>query len=73
MFIHSLEVTLCCLTHNTNLDSSYSMGAAIVVDSRYVPSVYSRLQFNPLCFIQYENATLFPEEWKNVRTSITHP
>ena len=44
----------------------YSRGAAIVVDSHYVPDVYSRLQFNPLCFLQYENRSQSPKQWENV-------
>ena len=46
------------------------MGAAIVVDSRNVPNVYSRLQFNPLCFLLYENPSQSPEQWKNVNVSV---
>ena len=44
----------------------YSRGAAIVVDSHYVPDVYSRLHFNPLCFLQYENQSQSPQQWENV-------
>ena len=43
-----------------------SMGAAVVVENNLVPDVYSMLFFNPLCFILYENATQFPEQWENV-------
>ena len=46
------------------------MGAAIIVDSRNVPNVYSRLRFNPLCFLLYENPSQSPEQWKNVNISV---
>ena len=42
------------------------MGAAIVVGGHYVPDVYSRVHFNPLCFLQYENQSQSPEQWENV-------
>lgn len=44
------------------------MGAAIVVENHnhHVPYVYSRLHFNPLCFLQYEDKLLPPEKWENV-------
>jgi len=43
-----------------------SMGAAVVVDTNLTPGVYSRLLYNPLCFILYENASQSPEQWENV-------
>ena len=48
------------------------MGAAIVVDSRYVPDVYSRLEFNPLCFLLYEDPSQSPEQWENVNINTMH-
>ena len=43
-----------------------STGAAVVVDTILVPDAYSRLLFNPLCFILYENSSQSPEQWENV-------
>ena len=43
----------------------YRRGAAIVVDTFYVPDVYSQLLFNPLCFLLY-NESRSPEHWENV-------
>ena len=45
----------------------YSLGAAMVGDTLFVPSVVSRLIYNPLCMMRYENDRLAPDEWENVR------
>lgn len=44
-----------------------SLGAGIVGDTLFVPSVVSQLAFNPLCHIRYVNSTLPPDEWKEVQ------
>ena len=44
----------------------HSLGAAVVGDTLFVPSVVSRLIYNPLCMIRYENDRLPPDEWENV-------
>ena len=48
----------------------YSLGAAMVGDTLFVPSVVSRLAYNPLCMLRYENDRLPPDEWENVRTDL---
>lgn len=47
--------------------SLYSLGAGIVGDTLFVPSVVSQLAYNPLCHIRYENSTLPPDEWEEVK------
>lgn len=53
------EVCLLCLHH-------CSLGAALVGDTLFVPSVVSRLAFNPLCLMFYEDFFIPPNEWENV-------
>ena len=48
----------------------YSLGAAMVGDTLFVPSVISRLTYNPLCMMRYENDRLPPDGWENVRTDL---
>ena len=48
-----------------------SIGAGIVVDNPLVSTVaYSHLGFNTLCTLLYEDDTLAPAEWANVRLVI---
>ena len=44
-----------------------SVGAAISVESQDVPDVLSKLLFNPLCFLRYEEPTKPPDSWEDVR------
>ena len=44
-----------------------SVGAAISVESQDVPDELSKLLYNPLCFLRYENATIPPDSWEDVR------
>ena len=50
--------------------TTYSLGAAMVGDTRFVPAVVSKLAYNPLCMMRYENNRLVPDEWENVRTKL---
>ena len=56
--------------HSTVLFTYYFLfhriGAAISVESQIVPSVLSKLLFNPLCFLQYEHTTVAPGDWDDV-------
>jgi hypothetical protein len=47
------------------------LGAAVVGDTIFVPSVVFRLIYNPLCMIRYENDRLPPDEWENVSISFS--
>ena len=45
----------------------YRAGAGMVVSSKYViPSVFENNYFNPLCFLQYYNPIIPPNQWKEV-------
>ena len=44
----------------------HRIGAAISVESQIVPSVLSKLLFNPLCFLQYEHTIVAPGDWDDV-------
>ena len=50
--------------------SPHSLGAALVGDTLFVPSVVSRLAYNPLCFLLYEDNLLPPDEWENVSNAL---
>ena len=50
--------------------SPHSLGAALVGDTLFVPSVVSRLAYNPLCFLLYEDYLLPPDEWENVSNAL---
>ena len=50
----------------------YRRGASIVVDTFYMPDVYSQLLFNPLCFLLYEDTSQSPEHWENVSIPNNH-
>ena len=52
-----------------SLLSVYSLGAAIIADIKKISAVYSQLSNNPLCFLLYEDPTLSPNNWKNVKHS----
>jgi len=59
---------LCMCMHAHVYGYLHSTGAAIIRRSAQsiVPSVYEKTFFNPLCFIQFENATTPPSEIKQV-------
>ena len=51
----------------------YRTGAAIVVDSIYaLPSVFENNYFNRLCFVQYYNSTVPPNQWQQVCKHCTY-
>ena len=62
----NLNLTVAIILKMVGVSDFYSMGAAIVVEVHRVPKVYSKLLFNPLCFLHYENASQPPEQWENV-------
>jgi hypothetical protein len=43
-----------------------SAGSAMVVDTQRISSTYSRLAFNPQCFLIYEDMTIAPNNWTNI-------
>ena len=43
------------------------VGAAISIESEPVPDVYSKLVYNPLCFLRYEDYIVAPDDWDDVR------
>ena len=45
----------------SNNFAHFSVGAAISVESQDVPDVLSKLLFNPLCFLRYEEPTKPPD------------
>jgi hypothetical protein len=45
------------------------LGAAVVGDTLFVPSVVSQLPYNPLCMVRYIDSLLPPNEWENVSIS----
>lgn len=45
----------------------FSQGAAISVESQQVTQALSRLFYNPLCFLLYEDPLVSPDEWSDVR------
>ena len=46
------------------------LGAAISVESQQVTKVLSRLFYNPLCFLLYEEPLVSPDEWSGVRYTV---
>jgi len=66
----SAPVYIMCLQTFTN-SHNYSIGAAVVVETQAVPSLFSRSYYNRLCFLQFNRQvedTILPEEWENVST-----
>ncbi len=48
-----------------------SLGAALVVDTHTgVPDVQSKLAYNPLCVLLYEDPSRQPDHWENVSTLV---
>ena len=45
----------------------HRIGAAVVIHAPRVPAVYSRLIKNPLCTVLYEDTSLSPNDWENVK------
>ena len=51
----------------------HSTGAAIIRSARsIVPLVFEKTYFNPLCFMQFENASMPPTEIKQVHKNTVH-
>ena len=46
----------------------FSIGAAIRVELQSFPQVYTDTVDNPLCFLQYEESSLPPNQWQQVCT-----
>ncbi len=42
----------------------YSIGSAIKVELQSFPLAYIDTVDNPLCFLQYEDATIPPSQWE---------
>ena len=53
------------------LATSSRLGAAVVGDTLFVPSVVSQLPYNPLCMFRYIDSLLPPNEWENVSLRMT--
>ena len=45
----------------------YRVGAAISVESQKISDVFSKLLFNPLCFLRYEDPKKAPDSWEDAR------
>ncbi len=43
------------------------IGSAIVVNVQRASPVFSQLVYNPQCFLTYENSSLAPADWNDVR------
>ena len=49
---------------------SLRIGSAIVVDVQRSSQVFSELIFNTQCFLIFENTTIAPDQWEQVRQQI---
>lgn len=57
------------LHENTNITfykNTGNEGACIVVRGQLIAAAFTRQLYNPQCFLQYQNATEPPQNWKNV-------
>lgn len=57
------------LHENTNItfyNNTGNEGACIVVRGQLIAAAFTRQLYNPQCFLQYQDATEPPQNWKNV-------
>ncbi len=49
----------------------FSIGSSIVVEGARISGIFAGIIFNPLCFLLYEDLRLSPNDWTDVRFTIS--